>query len=101
MLVVQNRIKVAESFKYEFLERFKNRNSNLKNHNGFISNYILEPTGDDNEYIVMTMWESKQDFEKWANSEDFKKSHSDPMPQGAILDRPILKIYNASIVLTK
>lgn len=101
MIVVQNRIRVAEPFRKEFLERFKNRNSTLKNHDGFISNYILEPTGDDNEYVVMTMWESRQDFEKWANSEDFKKSHSEPMQQGAIIDRPVLKIYNVSSALTQ
>lgn len=96
MIVVQNRIKVGEAFRKEFLERFKNRDSNLKTHEGFISNYILEPVGDDNEYIVMTIWESKQFFEKWANSDDFKKAHSEPMPQGAILDRPVLKIYNVA-----
>ena len=93
MIVVENRIRVAMDFRNEFEERFKNRQSNLKKFHGFVRNYILKPTGNDDEYVVMTLWDSRKDFDTWTDSSDFKESHSMPMPQGAILDRPVLKIH--------
>lgn len=68
-------------------------NPTSKKFNGFVRNYILKPTGTDDEYVVMTLWESRKDFDSWTDSADFKESHSMPMPQGSILDRPVLKIH--------
>ncbi len=93
MIIVQNRIRISEQFRNQFLERFKDRDSSLKNQKGFVSNYILEPTGKDDEFVVMTIWDNQNSFELWTKSEDFNKSHSNPMPQGAVLDRPILKVH--------
>jgi heme-degrading monooxygenase HmoA len=93
MIVVQNRIKVAMEFRREFEERFTKRQTELKKFTGFVKNYILKPWQKDDEYVVMTFWENIESFNLWTNSDDFKKAHSQPLPQGAILDRPILKIH--------
>jgi heme-degrading monooxygenase HmoA len=93
VIVVENRMRVGKDFRAQFEERFKARQSNLGNFKGFIKNYVLKPTGPDDEYVVMTMWNSKKDFDVWTESKEFRESHSMPMPQGAILDRPVLKIH--------
>ncbi|MHB1439168.1 MAG: antibiotic biosynthesis monooxygenase family protein [Cuniculiplasma sp.] len=93
MIIVQNRIRVEAGFRKEFEERFSRRQSNLKNFKGFVKNYVLKPTGKDDEYVVMTIWESRDAFETWTDSKEFKEAHNMPLPQGAILDRPILKIH--------
>ena len=36
---------------------------------------------DDDEYVVMTLWDNRKDFDTWTDSSDFKESHSMAMPQ--------------------
>ena len=43
----------------------------------------LQPESTDLPYVVLTTWQDKDSFEAWVGSEDFKLSHSNPMPKEA------------------
>ena len=76
MFVVMNRIPVNPDYADQFEERFTNRAREVDKMQGFIRNQVLRPATPDKPYIVMTFWESKEDFESWVNSDAFKKGHA-------------------------
>jgi len=76
MFVVMNRISVNPEYKEQFEERFANRAGEVDKMKGFVRNQVLRPENPDQPYIVLTVWESKEDFENWVNSEAFIKGHA-------------------------
>ncbi|MGP6240209.1 antibiotic biosynthesis monooxygenase family protein [Cuniculiplasma sp. SKW4] len=96
MIVVQNHIPVNEKFKKEFEDRFRKRNGDVDKFPGFLSNKILKPV-EGNEYIVMTFWNSMDDFKAWVNSEEFKKAHSGDIPDGMFDGKSHLTIHEVII----
>lgn len=47
---------------------------------------MLRPENVADPYVVLTMWESKEDFEAWTESSAFKQGHarsSGSLPEGA------------------
>lgn len=75
MIIVQNHIPVKKEFSGNFENMFTGSGNRMSGVPGFIKNEILRPIGGD-EYIVLTYWENKESFEKWASSDHFKKVHS-------------------------
>lgn len=69
MFVVMNRIPVNPEYKAQFEERFTNRAREVDKMPGFVRNQVLRPANADDPYIVLTVWQSKADFETWVNSE--------------------------------
>ena len=59
MIVVQNRIPVAEGHEEAFIERFRTRKGLVDGQPGFIRNLILRPVKSEC-FIVLTFWESEQ-----------------------------------------
>jgi heme-degrading monooxygenase HmoA len=76
MFVVMNRIPVNPEYKDQFEERFTNRAREVDKMPGFVRNQVLRPDNPDDPYIVLTVWQSKGDFEAWVNSEAFQKGHA-------------------------
>jgi heme-degrading monooxygenase HmoA len=76
MFVVMNRISVNPEYQEQFEERFANRAGEVDKMKGFVRNQVLRPDQPDQPYIVLTVWESKEDFENWVNSEAFIKGHA-------------------------
>lgn len=83
MYIVTNRIPVAEGYEEMFEERFRNRAGQIDKQPGFVRMQVLKPDSPDTPYLVQTTWESKDAFEGWVGSEDFKVAHSNPMPKEA------------------
>ncbi|MCL4314680.1 MAG: antibiotic biosynthesis monooxygenase [Candidatus Thermoplasmatota archaeon] len=75
MIVVQNSIPVKDEYRDEFEKRFIGRDRSVDKFQGFIRNEILRPIKGEN-YIVMTYWRTMEDFKRWTESEEFRKSHS-------------------------
>lgn len=75
MIVIQNRIPIKEEYKAQFEKVFSETESHLKETPGFVRNEVLRPVKG-NEYIVMTHWETMEDFQNWMNSDAFKKAHT-------------------------
>lgn len=96
MIVVTNRIPVADGWEAEFEERFKNRVHLVDQSPGFIRNEVHRPrpmkldhaTGtwlDDPTatacYEVKTWWRSFDDFVAWTKSPAFAEAHKNRPPK--------------------
>ena len=89
MIVVSNRIPVADGQEEPFAARFRARAGLVEGHSGFVRLEILKPTevamhgrsmGRSAYHVVLTYWERVEDFVSWTNSADFKTAHSDRPP---------------------
>ena len=97
MFVVMNRISVNPDFADAFEDRFSQRAGAVDKMPGFIRNLVLRPSTPDDPYVVMTMWESKQAFEAWTQSDAFRKGHarSGTLPAEAFRGPSRLEMYDA------
>lgn len=92
MIVVQNHIKVREKYREQFEDAFIHRRTFLDTVNGFIRNDILRPImGED--YIVMSYWNSLEEFKAWTESEEFRKAHEGALPPDAFEGRNVLSVH--------
>lgn len=92
--VIMNNIPVTEEGMPVFENHFKERQGRIDSMPGFQAFRLLRPTKG-NVYVVLTQWASKQDFERWKNSDDFAKSHKDQVvkPPAYFADRPFVTQY--------
>src|SRR5260370_24466134 len=96
MIVVTNRIPVAEAYKIDFEDRFKRRVHLVDQAPGFVRNEVHRPrpmtfsheTGtfvDDPTkqgfYEVKTWWRSFEDFVAWTMSSAFSEAHANRAPK--------------------
>lgn len=93
MLVVANRIPVASGYEDQFEARFGS-DTGLSEQPGFIRNFVLRPIQGD-YYTVMTFWESREQFDRWTESDHFRQRHRGSLPPEAYRGRPTLEIYEA------
>ena len=96
MIVVTNRIPVAEGWEAEFEERFKNRVHLVDRSPGFVRNEVHRPRpvkfdhesggfkddeGAEAFYEVKTWWRSFDDFVAWTKSPAFAEAHANRPPK--------------------
>ena len=107
MFVVTNRIPVSEGFEADFEDRFRKRAHLIDRSPGFVKNEILKPvrrrfdhaTGawvespERGYYLVMTTWQSEQDFWNWTKSESFRIAHSNRPPTEMFAGANVLEIH--------
>ena len=62
---------------------------------------ILKPAAPDTPYVVLTTWESREAFENWVGSEDFKAAHGNPMPKEAFSGEGRLEQFDVVISAEK
>jgi iron complex transport system substrate-binding protein len=79
MFVVVNRLTVKPGMGEKLIERFA-QSHGLEDSPGFVCFTLLEPAWapgevNENEYLSMTHWESREAFEAWLKSDAFKKAH--------------------------
>lgn len=86
MIVVSNRIKVAEGFEKEFEERFAGRAGLVDKRPGFVSLEILRPLKSE-YYVVLTHWSDEASFRAWTESAEFQEAHSN-RPRAEIFAGP-------------
>ncbi|WLV25513.1 antibiotic biosynthesis monooxygenase [Aciduricibacillus chroicocephali] len=92
--VVINNIPVTEEGRPMFEERFRQRQQQVEKTPGFQAFRLLRPISG-NTYAAFTQWQSKQDFENWTESAEFKQAHANrpPKPPAYYADRPYIKKY--------
>ena len=93
MLVVYNRIPVAEGFEDAFEDRFRNRAGLVDKAPGFVRNEILRPKRPGLPYQVVTYWEDEASFNAWVNSDAFREAHRDRPPEGMFAGENHLEIH--------
>ncbi len=96
MIVVTNRIPVAEGHEIDFEDRFRKRVHLVDRSPGFVRNEVHRPrpmkldhasgtwTEDPDKkgyYEVKTWWRSFEDFVAWTKSDSFREAHSNRPPK--------------------
>jgi heme-degrading monooxygenase HmoA len=97
MFVAMNNFKVAPGQEAEFEARWKGRESYLDRVPGFLEFALLR--GDEpGEYISHSVWESRDAFVAWTQSEAFAAGHRQGSVAGIVEGPPHVKLYEAIIV---
>jgi heme oxygenase (mycobilin-producing) len=91
MIIIMNRITVAEGREQDFEQTFIERDRAVDQMTGFIDLQVLRPSKG-HTYVVMTRWTSMEAFEAWTKSEAFLSAHRKQSP-GLAETRPVLEIY--------
>lgn len=92
MIVVANRIPVAEGHEEEFERRFRDREGLVDQSPGFIRNEVLRPVKGD-FYVVKTYWEDMASFEAWTRSDAFREAHAKHPPKEMFAGPNVLEIH--------
>lgn len=71
-----NAITPAEGAGAELEARFGNRVREVEHMEGFEGFQLLRPVSGESRYYVYTRWRSEEDFQRWVNSEEFKRGHA-------------------------
>ena len=96
MYVAMNRFKVSRGREEEFEEVWRSRDSYLDAVEGFKSFQLLrgEPGEDETLFISHSVWESRDAFTAWTESEAFAKAHRQAgTPKGVLLGHPRFEGY--------
>ena len=91
MVIVMNRIPVAEGREADFERTFTERDRAVDRMPGFIDLQVLRPA-EGRTYVVLTRWQSQEAFKAWTSSEAFIAAHRKQTP-GLAESRPTLEIY--------
>ncbi len=87
-----HRIPVAKSWEEDFERRWQQRKWSIAQSPGFIRTEVLRPMKGDH-YVVMTYWRSKEDFERWTESQAFMEAHANTPPKEAFTGPSKLEIH--------
>ena len=96
MYLAMNRFQIAKGFEEGFEKIWRERDTYLSEVPGFKTFALLKgPEADDHVlYASHTVWDSKQDFENWTQSEHFRKAHAQASaPKGTYLGHPNLETF--------
>ena len=78
MFVAMNRFKVKKHRAEDFETMWRKRDSFLKEMPGFTAFHLLKgPEGEDHIlYASHTIWETREHFDAWTQSDAFRKAHA-------------------------
>jgi heme-degrading monooxygenase HmoA len=108
MIVVTNRIPVAEGYQIDFEDRFKKRVHLVDKAPGFVRNEVHRPrpmkfdhgsggfvpdAEKQGYYEVKTWWRSVADFEAWTRSPAFAEAHNSRPPKEMFAGPSVLEIH--------
>ena len=96
MYLAMNRFAIAPGMEEGFEKIWRERETFLADVPGFVSFALLKGTSDENQtlYASHSVWESKEAFEAWTQSENFRKAHAQAnAPKGTYLGPPNLELF--------
>ena len=78
MFIAMNRFRIAPGKEQDFIEVWKNRDSQLDSVAGFKNFNLLQGPADDTAtiFISHSSWDSEQAFIDWTDSEAFRQAHA-------------------------
>lgn len=91
MFIAMNRFRVAAGHEPVFEDLWRKRETFLEEVPGFREFHLLRGPRDDagTVYVSHSIWDSREAFEAWTESEAFRKAHAQARaPQGAYLGPP-------------
>lgn len=79
MFVAMNRFKVVKGHELAFEDVWKGRDTKLGEMKGFVDFHLLRgPEAEDYVlYASHTIWATRNDFEEWTRSQQFRDAHKD------------------------
>jgi heme-degrading monooxygenase HmoA len=89
--IAMNRFRIALGREETFEELWRKRESYLGEVPGFREFHLLRGPSDASAtlYASHSVWESRQAFERWTESESFRKAHAQARaPEGTYLGHP-------------
>ena len=100
MFLAMNRFQIALGFEEGFEKIWRERESFLEEVPGFVSFALLK--GETNEdhtlYASHSVWQSRDAFNAWTESENFRKAHAQSSaPKGTYLGHPNLELFDSVI----
>lgn len=75
MYIVMNELHVPKEGRDNVASRFEKSAEKMKQVPGCLDFLFLDPEEDENYQVVLTKWDSKEDYEAWINSDSFKQAH--------------------------
>jgi heme-degrading monooxygenase HmoA len=96
MYIAMNRFRVSRGREEEFVEIWRNRESYLDEVEGIKDFQLLrgEAEEDATVFVSHSVWDSREAFRAWTESEAFVKAHRQAkMPQGVLLGHPGFEGY--------
>ena len=100
MYIAMNRFRIAPGREDEFVEVWRNRDSQLHKVAGFLEFKLLQgkPGEEATIFISHSTWDSHAAFEAWTNSEEFTKAHRrGRTPEGLVLAHPDFEGYEKKL----
>jgi heme-degrading monooxygenase HmoA len=78
MFIAMNRFQIVPGEEEAFETVWKTRDSHLNGVPGFVEFHLLRgPSAEDHTlYASHSVWNSREDFEAWTRSENFRKAHA-------------------------
>ena len=98
MFIAMNRFRINRGFEADFERLWRERDSYLSETPGFKSFALLKgPEHDDHViYASHTIWASRDAFDAWTRSEQFRKAHAQrKAPKGTYQGHPNLELFEA------
>ncbi len=100
MYIAMNRFRIAIGREGDFENLWRQRDSQLDKVPGFREFHLLKGPSDEEAtlYASHTVWDSREDFEAWTNSEAFRAAHAQARaPEGTYLGHPIFEGFEIVI----
>ena len=100
MFIAMNRFRIAPGREADFEALWRNRNSYLGEVPGFVEFHLLRgPSQSEGVlYASHSIWQSREAFENWTNSEAFRKAHAQGRaPEGTYLGPPQFEGFDVVI----
>ena len=91
MYIAMNRFQIAIGRESDFENLWRQRESSLDEVEGFLEFHLLRGPTDENATLFAshTVWNSRESFEAWTNSDAFRKAHAQARaPEGTYLGHP-------------
>ncbi|WP_283134154.1 antibiotic biosynthesis monooxygenase family protein [Rhizohabitans arisaemae] len=78
-----NVLTVPVEMRQELERRFAGRAGMVESADGFEWFELLRPVAGSDRYLVYTRWRSEEDFERWTQSQGFRKGHAQAAGEAA------------------
>ena len=106
MFIAMNRFKVIKGSEAEFERVWTSRDTYLDQMPGFVEFHLLKgPEAEDHTlYSSHTVWQSREMFEAWTKSEEFRKAHAragESSTSALYLERPKFEGFEVRQTVTR
>jgi heme oxygenase (staphylobilin-producing) len=99
MIAIFNRLPVKDGASGEIVERFAASRGSVQGFPGFVSMEVLSSTDGEEgeEVLVITRWQSQEDFDAWVASPEFKQAHGRGGASELMRGHPRMSTYEVAV----